>query len=142
MASTDDSQLDFFASQVKMKKKKKRFFVTSSAPHPSRKLEFPNLVLFKWGGNIDVPFELLPSKDIDPIDYDEKWFTTFLSPNSRFKKRELDNYPGCWISIFAKIEKSKKFKPMTLNLINLICWSYLIFFKEFPMSARIFSFES
>lgn len=99
---SDDSQADIFASQVKVKKKKKTF-VPSSAPQPLRLPKYSDLVFFKWGENGERPFQIMRVSDLQEGDLDEKWLTSFLSPNSRTIQRELATFQGFKVCIFAKI---------------------------------------
>ena len=109
MDSTDDSQTDIFATQVPPKKK---VFKTSSAPpyRPSthvQDLDYKWIIIFKWGGDIDFPFELVPVNVFGPDELSSNFLSGILSPLSRLKHREMSAYPDFSISIFAKVEKRK-----------------------------------
>ena len=112
MDSTDyDSQADLFATQVPVKKK---HFQTSSAPVlPVAKVldyVYDWFIIFKWGGDIDFPFEEVNITEINNSDYDPAWLTGILSPKSRKRYRNFDIYPDFSVSVFAKVEKREFFK--------------------------------
>lgn len=106
---SDDSQADIFATQLPNKKKE---FQTSSAPlymgpKPPSNFVYTWLIIFKWGGDINNPFELLSVDDLEDGELDPKFLSGILSPTSRMRHRDLSFYPDFAISIFAKIEKCK-----------------------------------
>ena len=109
MDSSDyDSQTDIFSSQVSTKKLK----LSSSAPSfngpKSSDFVYRWLIVFKWGGDIDCPFELMSVQHLQPGDMDPTFLTGILSPISRMKHRNFRHYPDFAISIYAKVEESKK----------------------------------
>lgn len=106
MDSSDDSQVDIFASQATTKKK---LFKTSSAPAPKtgQVIDYKWLIIFKWGGDIDYPFEVVALEDLRSCDYENTWLTGVMSPASRKKYRNLDIYPDFSISVFSKVEGRK-----------------------------------
>ena len=111
---SDDSQIDFFATQLPEKKSKLKSKVcSSSAPLLTRQdskapsYEYLWLVIFKWGGDIDFPFEAVALTDLIPKDYDKTWLTGIMSPKSRRRYRDISIYPDFSISVFGKMEKGK-----------------------------------
>lgn len=118
---SDDSQVDFFATQ---KHEKRKEFITSSAPPLSEPTNFvyPWFAVFKWGGDIDHPFEILSVEDVEEGELDSKLLTGLLAPPSRLRHRELKCFPDFSISVFAKIESSKNF------VYNNLIANYVIFY--------------
>lgn len=101
-----------FASQQIKKAKKHKPPITSSAPQPSKSLaklmeQYPNLVFFKWGGDIHNPFELVKLESLNPNDIDTNWVCGILSEQSRKKHRDIKSFPDYLVSVFSKIEKRK-----------------------------------
>ena len=127
MDSTDDSQSDIFATQAPPKKK---VFKTSSAPpyRPSahvQDLEYKWIIIFKWGGDIDFPFELVPVDRFGSDDLNSSFLSGILSPLSRLKHREMSAYPDFSVSIFAKVEKSTS-TPLSTPFFTYIILCYII----------------
>lgn len=71
------------------------------------KLEYPKLIVYKWVGDVDSPFEIVTIDELDPNDVDSSWTAGVLSPKSRAKSQHLKCFPDHSVSIFGKIEKSK-----------------------------------
>lgn len=69
-------------------------------------VDYPKLIFFKWAGNVDDPFEIVETMDLDAIDVDPNWLSGVLSPKSRTKCRHLSFYKDYAVSLFAKIGKS------------------------------------
>ena len=118
--STDNSQDDMFYTQVrtnKLKKKKKK--LSSSAPLPAREIEYPCLVVFKRGGNIEFPFELLELVEDDSQGVDKKWISGIMNSESRKRSRDLKCYPDFMVSIFCKIQQGVSEKNRDLFIKNL-----------------------
>lgn len=125
MDSEDDSQCDIFASQVIEKKKKQVIKTSSSAPayQPTKQaldLEYKWIVIFKWGGNIDFPFELFPVEKFGSNEFNSTFLSGILSPLSRLKHREIAAYPDFSISFFGKVEKSKYLPKLVIEHGKLI----------------------
>ena len=111
MDSSDyDSQTDIFSLQVSTKLK-----TISSAPSYTgpKKLDYVYrwLILFKWGGDVENPFELMSVEHLQEGDIDPSFLTGILSPLSRMKHRNIGHFPDFAISIFGKVEESKVLQP-------------------------------
>ena len=118
---SDDSQVDIFATQIQTKKK---HFQTSSGPAcPGKRpsdLMYSWLIIFRWGGDIDVPFDLMSVDDLKDGELDPKFISGLLTPMSRLRHRNLAHYSDFSVSIFGKMEKSKQFKKKKLYT-NKLC---------------------
>lgn len=124
---SDDSQADIFATQPP---KNKTEFKTSSAPVYSPYV-YPWLVIFKWGGDIETPFNLFSVEDLVEGELDPKIISGILSTPSRIRPRDLSFFPDFSISIIAKVEKSKYnccWTLYTLAKINLKKYFYFQLF--------------
>lgn len=69
------------------------------------KLQYTSFIVFKWGGDVFCPFEIVGVSELDK-DVHPSWTSGVLSPKSRAKYRQLMYFPDYAVSMFSKIEKS------------------------------------
>ena len=105
MWSTDNSEEDLFSTQTRSKLKKKKKKITSSAPLPTLGNEYPCLVIFIRGADVQFPFELLELVNDGSQDVDKKWTSGIMNTDSRKRCRDLKFYPDFSVSVYAKISK-------------------------------------
>lgn len=110
--STDNSEDDLFSSQPVSKLKKNKKKVTSSAPLPTLGNEYPCLVIFNRGADVQFPFQLLDLVDDGSQDVDKKWISGIMNTESRKRCRDLKCFPDYMVSVYAKIAK------------GIFCWRY------------------
>ena len=128
----DDSLNDMFhKSQSKLRKKLKAISVT--AP-PKLNDEFPVVIVFKWGGNSENPFELCDMSQLD--DVDTKLLNGILSPKSRQKQRRVEAYPEFSVSIFSKIDKSEFMIILFFLNIELLLYNIYLLLLGTAMKRR------
>ena len=106
--------------------RKKADFITSSLP-ANNDLQYNFIALFKWGGDINTPFEMVPVDDVKE-DVDRKLIAGILPDKGRCKLRKISIFPNFSVSIVFKLEKSELFFDVIL-FHEKISMMYLIFLQ-------------